>query len=276
MITKIFQLLIFCTVACQCNAQIFTGNGGGRSAGLGNASSNLNDGYALYNNQAGIAYVNQVTAWIFSERKFFETNLSLHGAGMLIPTNSGTFGFQVNYFGYELFNQKKIGLAYGRKFSNAVSGGLQIEYLGTSIFETGNANSITFEAGVQVKVLSQLNFAAHVFNPMRLKTGFDLNETIPTVFTAGFKYQPSNKLLLVADVEKDIDYKPCLKTGIEYCPVNKLILRAGIHSQPFQSCFGLGLNLDDLKIDLAASYHATLGYTPTLSVCYSFGKKKSD
>lgn len=267
----IFLISIFTSPAYT---QIITGGGGARSASLGNASCTISDGFSLFNNQAGLADVKNISAWVFSERKFFETNLNFSAGGVVLPTNSGTFGVQVNYFGYDLYNQKKIGVAYGRKFSNAINGGLQLDYVSTSIFETGHAGAITFEAGVQVKVSKQITMAMHLFNPVRIKTGFDANETYPTVIKAGFNYKPSDKVLLVTEINKDIDYKASIRAGVEYLPISKLALRAGFKTQPYETCFGAGINLDQLKIDLSSSYHPQLGFTPCLSLCYTFNRNK--
>lgn len=78
---------------------------------------------------------------------------------------------------------------------------------------------------------------------------------------------------MLAEAEKDIDHPARIKAGIEYQIADVLHLRGGVATNPSQYSFGVGLNVQHLKIDIASSYHQILGFTPGLSVNYVFGKK---
>jgi hypothetical protein len=79
--------------------------------------------------------------------------------------------------------------------------------------------------------------------------------------------------LLITEAEKDIDNPARFKAGVEYKIVDALHLRGGIATNPSQYSLGVGINVKDLKIDLATSYHEVLGVTPAISLSYFFGKK---
>ncbi len=79
--------------------------------------------------------------------------------------------------------------------------------------------------------------------------------------------------LLLAEAEKNIDFSARFKAGAEYKIADALHLRGGVATNPAQYFMGAGINLKDLKIDFAASYHQVLGVTPAISLNYLFRKK---
>src|SRR6185436_16993324 len=117
------------------------------------------------------------------------------------------------------------------------SGGIQVDYLSTSISEYGSAWALTFELGLLVKLSPQLSTAVHLFNPVAIKSGFD-DEKIPTLFRLALSYVPSKKILLITEVGKDIDFPARFKAGIEYRIVDALHLRGGIATNPSQYSLG--------------------------------------
>jgi len=219
-----------------------------------------------------MAFEKEISFSLYAEQRFLEKELGYYAGGLTLPTKSGVFGLAINYSGFDLYNEKKIGLGYGRLFTKNISGGIQIDYLSTSISEYGTASAFTFEAGLLVKITDQLSTAVHVFNPIAIKSGFD-DEKIPTLFRLGLSYEPGKKILLTAEAEKDIDFPARFKAGIEYKMIDQLYLRGGIATNPSQYSFGVGLNVGNLKIDFASSYHQVLGLTPGISVNYVFGRK---
>jgi hypothetical protein len=72
------------------------------------------------------------------------------------------------------------------------------------------------------------------------------------------------------EVEKDLINKPVVRAALEYFPVNFLYIRAGVASNPALNAAGFGLQWKKVRIDLAASFHPQLGYTPNLGLLYSF------
>src|SRR5215831_3949547 len=101
---------------------------GARSGAMGDAAVTLSDASSVFNNQAGMAFVKGFSAGLFTERKFGLSELSYSAGGVTLPTKSGVFGLSANYYGFDLYNEKKAGLAYARLFSNKISGGIQLDY----------------------------------------------------------------------------------------------------------------------------------------------------
>lgn len=219
-----------------------------------------------------MAFQKAISFSLYAEQRYFQKELGYYAGGFTLPTKSGVFGLAINYSGFDLYNEKKIGLAYARLFSEKISGAIQIDYLSTSISEYGSTSAFTFEAGLLVKLSAKLTSAAHVYNPVAIKSGFG-DEKIPTLLRLGLSYEAGKKILLITEVEKDIDNPARFKAGAEYKIVDALHLRGGIATHPAQYSLGVGINVKDLMIDLAASYHEILGATPAISLNYIFGKK---
>lgn len=246
---------------------------GARSNALGGTGLTLADPFSLFNNQAAMAFVKDISIGLFTERRFMMSELSYSAGGVTLPTKSGVFGINVSYAGFDVYNEKKAGLSYARLFSKKISAGIQFDYLGTSIAEYGNGSTFTFEAGLLVKITDKFSTGAHVFNPVRVNSGF-IDEKVPTTLKLGVSYEPSDKVWLSAEAKKNIDQSPQFCAGLEYRVIDALHLRAGFETNPGLYSFGVGINVQQLKIDLATTYHQVLGVSPQLSISYAFAKKK--
>ncbi|MBK9732772.1 MAG: hypothetical protein IPO83_16075 [Chitinophagaceae bacterium] len=270
------KLLLFFSVCMHAMATL-AGNEpqsiGAKTNAMGGAGITLADPFSIFNNQAAMAFVKDISVGIFSERRFMMSELGYNAGGVILPTKSGVFGVSVSYSGFDVYNEKKAGLSYARLFSKKISGSIQFDYLGTSIAEYGNGSTFTFEAGLLVKITDKFSTGAHVFNPVRVNSGF-IDEKAPTVLKLGISYEASDKVWLAAEAKKDIDQAVQLCAGLEYRVIDALHLRAGFGTNPALYTFGAGINVAQLKIDMAATYHQVLGVSPQLSISYAFVKKK--
>ncbi len=243
---------------------------GGRAAGLGGATVAYADLWSAFNNQAGLAYLTKFSAGFFNETPFLMNELSTRGIAVAMPVQKlGVFALSINYFGYNLYNEKKIGLAYAKSFGDKISAGIQFDYLGTSISEGYGSNSaFTIEAGFRAELLPKFYLGAHIFNPTRAKLADYDEEKIPTLLNIGLAYEFSDKVTLSAEGEKNVYETSAFKAGVEYHIVKILYLRAGVGTNPTKTSFGFGLEFDSFKFDIAAAYHQQLGYTPNISLTY--------
>ena len=256
---------------------LFSGNEnlpvGARSAAIGNASVCLVDIWALYHNQANIAYLKNVSGSVYYENKYLVKEMSLQAAAFVLPTkNKGVFGISFTRFGYSLYNESKYGLAYAKSFGPNFSAGVQLNYHNLHIAENyGRKGSFTVEMGIRANVTKQLSVGFHAYNLTRAKMAGYNNERIPTILRLGLQYNFNEKVFLSTEVSKDIDYKPSFRAGLEYRPAKIFYIRAGVASNPFVSSFGLGFNIaEKVKIDISSSVHPVLGVSPMASFCYVF------
>ena len=207
---------------------------------------------------------------VFGEQRFFLNELQVLHAGIALPVSSGVFGLSLEYFGFDQYNEQKVGLCYARRLSEKISLSGQVDYLNTRIAEYGNKGSLTFELGIQSTLLKNLTLAAHVYSPIQVTVNEDY--VIPSIYRFGLAYQPSGKVIITTEVEKDIDYPATFRGGLEYLAAEGFYLRMGAGSNPTLVSFGLGYKKGQLKIDVASAYHLDLGFMPTFSAGYEIVK----
>ncbi len=243
--------------------------GGARATGMGYTGLTFTDINALFSNQAGLAGLERTTATAFAEQRFLLAELGSYSFGFALPTSSGTFGLSLNHFGFENYNEQRIGLAYGRRLSEKISIGAQALVLNTQIPEYGSRAVATFELGLQAELLPQLQLGIHTYSPVRVSVVG--SEYLPSVLRAGIRYAPSDQLQLLAEVEKDIDYPARAKFGLEYQAAEPLLLRFGAATQPTNVSFGVGYQvLQQMRLDIASSYHEMLGFSPAAGLAWEF------
>ncbi len=252
------------------SAVLFAGNEhlpvGARSAGVAHSSVTFADQWSVFQNQAGLGRLKEISAGVYYENRFMVNSFSTGAIAAAIPTNSGTFGVSVYTFGFTNYRESKVGLAYGRQLGEKITAGLQLNYLSTVLPESyGRFNGFTAELGLQALLTDKLILGAHLYNVSRAKlTDKDNLEYVPSILRIGLLYKISEKVLVSTEFQKDIDHPIIFKTGTEYSPNDKLFLRIGISSNPGNYSFGFGYHMKTISFDIAASYHQILGFTPQI------------
>ncbi len=247
---------------------------GARSSALGGSSVALNDFWGVFNNSAVNAYTRKISAGAYFENRYLLKELSYRGLGLIIPVaEKDAFGLNVQQFGYSQYMESKVGLSYSKKFSESFAAGLQFDYLNTSIGEgLGNKSLFTFEFGLYSKFNKNLSVGFTAFNPARVKLSDynDYNEYVPVVFKLGVRYDFSENLLVITEVEKDILNSPILRVGIDYKLSDMFFVRGGVSTGVVAYSFGMGINVKNFKFDIATSVHQVLGASPQVSLQYTF------
>ncbi len=257
---------------------------GARSLGLGRVSVTQQDFWSIQNNQAGLAACKDISLGLAYENKFLIDILSLNTLGFVLPTKYGGFGLMVRYFGYPSYSETKFGFAFGRKFGDNFSAGLQLDYLSVNIAEDyGNAGYFTFEIGIRSRISDRIILAAHAFNPIAVKAVANPGETATSIFRLGLLFEVSRELSISVETEKDLVYKPLIRGGLEYRIFEKSFVRFGYSTLPgpvqsgnfniaSEYTFGFGLNYQSIVLDVAASMHQVLGWSPSFSIIYKIRK----
>ncbi|MEM8523024.1 MAG: hypothetical protein AAGG68_00200 [Bacteroidota bacterium] len=247
---------------------------GARGAAMGSTGILFTDINSAFVNQAGLANLEGFAGNVFAERRFLNSPINSISGAAAAPVSFGTFAITINSFGIENYQEQKIGLAYARQLLKGLSIGVQFDYLSTNIPLYGNVGVFTFEAGLQAQLLQDLQFGFHLYSPAQI----DLVEEVPlpTIYKAGLAYTPSDKVFLIVEVEKDIDYPVRFKAGAEYQFSETFFLRTGIATQPTLASLGIGVLFNErLAVDISASYHQILGVSPSVGVSYQLPQKNN-
>ena len=264
-------ILIFLLISPQVKAGNENFPVGAQQAAMANATVMKSDLWSLWHNQAGLGFLASPCFGVHYENKFIVDEYGYQAFGLAVPSKYGTLGLAISYFGYKLYNEKKFGLAYSRSFADKFSFGLQIDYLHTHIDqEYGGKGMAIFEAGIMAKPIENLYIGAHVYNPNQADMNTFDEESIPTVYRFGIGYSLMEKGFLSVEYQKDIDFDPRFKAGLEYMAVKNFYLRTGIKTKPLENTFGLGYVYGNIHADIAFTNNDALGLTPHFSMLYSF------
>ena len=244
---------------------------GARAAGMAHAALNYTDVWSLFQNQAGIAGVKHFSAGAFYENKFLVQELAYSGFAAANPLGKGAVGLSYTHFGFDVYREGKVGLAYGMNLSDEFSVGVQLNYhtMRINAEDYGSRSALSAEVGFRLNVSEKVSLAAHVFNPTRTKLNDFSDERLPTLLRCGAQYSIADDLMASAEVEKDIDRSGLFRAGLEYQPAEILFLRIGTSTQPMVFTFGTGLDFGTFKFDLASTYHSVLGHSPQVSLTYT-------
>lgn len=261
--------LIFVLCASAVAAQLsYPMPAGARGQAMGGVGVVFQDIHAAWSNPAGLAHLEGTSMALFGEQRFALSELRQISAVGATRFGNSAIGLAVGYFGFEAYNESRIGLLYGRKLAKNLSLGAQLYTLGTRIPDYGSQQLISFEVGLQATISPSIDIGGRISNPVRIEKLE--GEALPTVLNFGVNYRPGKQVQLIAEVEKDILYPVRVRCGLEYQLLDVLELRAGVATEPSLLSFGLGYRiLDQWQLDFSAAYHQYLGFTPGIGLVYA-------
>ena len=283
-------LFFFSIIRLPLRAQ---GNGpagqGGRAQALGNASATLGgEVWAVANNAAGLGSLTRPAAGAHFENRYLIPSLNLAAVALALPLGTvepaagglpprasrGVLGVEAQRFGGILYNETRVGAAYGYQLGVVRVGG-RLDALQVSFQDLGSRRAVVASLGGQAEIIpQQLTLGVYLYNLTQTKLADYQDERVPTVLRAGLAYRPGTQVLLLAEAEKDVERAAGLKAGLEYTPTPAVALRLGYASLSQQSTAGVGLRAGDWQLDYAAGWHNVLGLSQYFSVSWQWGREE--
>lgn len=248
---------------------------GARANGMGNVSVAVADFWSLYNNQAIMPFYGKMAAGIYYDNRYLlkETSTAVLGGTFPLKNGSDVFGFSLSHYGGGNFGEMKAGFAYSKSFASVFAFGLQFDYLLDYFKDAvyGKRSGFTFETGLYGQITKNFSLGFHVYNPARLKmvSYNGITEYIPTILRLGLSVRFKEKCVAGLEVEKNLDAKMQVHTGVEYAVMKYLVLRGGVRFPDFSFSLGFGTQWKGLSVDFSSSYHSYLGYSPQLALVYA-------
>lgn len=254
----------------QTDAQEYI-QGSSRSHSLADISVCLADEWSSLGNQAGITQITHPGAGVSGSRIFLLEEMGQASAIINLPIENNAFALSFYRFGYNKYNENKLGLAYAKTIIPGFAAGFQFNYWYMHLPENEQNPSCFFiEGGLQYHISEKTIVGCHFFNP--LQTGIKCTSTkfkIPSIIRLGATYQPIDEVLAACELEKDLQHDLHPKFGIEWHPCSPLYIRAGLAIRPNKWTLGLGYRYRNIQTDFSWQYHVYLGSTPSVSVYYS-------
>jgi len=166
----ILIITISLIVIREAKPQLYNMAMGARANALGEASVALYDAYAAHNNQAGLAWLSATAIGLHAENSFLLKGISVVGMAFALPVSSGTFGCSATYFGMAAYNETKIGIGFGKKFTNRFAAGIQFNWQRINIPGYGQYGFLGLEGGLQYKIGERLMAGVHISDLLRLSS----------------------------------------------------------------------------------------------------------
>ena len=196
-----------------------------------------------------------------------EAQYSLITVGL--PLLKNILAFDLSTYGFSLYRELRLGVAYSINLSPQFSLGLKFNYHQLILGENlGNSSSFYPDIGSNYRFNEKLELAILFQNITLSKKNKNWQQVWPVVSTAGIKYEVNKLVHMYVESEIELEHDISFRYGIEYNFKTLLTLRAGISSRPATFSFGIGLVLKNFKVDLASSYHSIVGFSPAISILY--------
>ena len=236
-------------------------------------STHQKDAFSFTANQGALAGMQQIAVGIYGDQRFLLVATGYYAAAVAIPTTKGNFGVQLNYGGFKNFNQSRAGLAYARKLGEKVDAGIQFNYYNYRVPAYSSASSVNFEAGILYHFTDQLSGGIQVYNPTGSKLGKSGEEKLPAMYQFGLGYDASENFFVAAGIVKEEDKPVTVIAGFQYHFARQFFIKAGFVSESSTVFAGAGIAWKELRIDVAASYHPQLGFSPGILLIGNFKKE---
>jgi len=242
---------------------------GARSNSMGNSSVTLTDVWAFHHNPGAIADLEKQSIGISYENRFLLKELQSQGLVYGQPLKKGVISFGAQTYGFKTYRTNRVGVGYSMKLSELFSAGVQFNYQNIRLTENyGSKNTVTAEVGVLAKITEKWSVGVSAFNLGRNKLADFQDDRFTTLMRLGTSYKVSKKVLVTAEVEKNVDFALRAKAGVEYQLVDKFYLRGGFVTQPIEASFGFGYKFSVFQLDFGSAYHQQLGWSPHFSFTY--------
>ena len=264
-------MCLFC--AQQSVAQSISTLMGARQTGMANTSATHSDEWSLFNNIAGLASLKNKSVGFA-----YEAVPSLLGANRMavaVTTNQrwGNIGFGVFRFGDDIYSEQLISAGFANQIG-VTSLGIKVNYVQYRADGFGTSNTVTLDFGGITQLTPQINIGAYVNNLTQSALRNRDGDRLPTQLVLGVGVKPSEKIFITTELQKDIDYKPTWRTGLEYSIYKSVFVRTGFNFNPQAAFFGLGFHKKNLKVDYAIRFNQLAGTTHQASAIYLIPAKE--
>jgi len=168
-----------------------------QSLGIADCYTTQKGIWSTTTNPAGGANSKDISVGIGIKNNFGLSELNSKTAVGLIPTKSGVFGFSVQQYGFNQYNENKFGLSFAKQLSETFNSGIKIDYYSTHIQNYENAGLVTFEIGIQKELSRKLILGSFIHNPLNISK----NINTPSVISIGLQYNVNPKVNLYTETE---------------------------------------------------------------------------
>lgn len=253
-------------------AGIYPQNAGIRSKALGNTMVSNNNHWGIFGNTALMSLQEKSSIGLSVHNRFGVSDLNTATLASSLKTKEGSFGIGFSHYGVQGFNRQNLSLGFGRKFDKLMVGA-GVSYINTSFGSYTNIGGVTLNIGLAYAFNSRLMFAFSGNNINRARLIDYPEERLESTYLMGLKYSLSEELVSFSELEYEYELEQYIgKFGLEWKLKKELSFLIGLATDREVLNFGAMYSKSVWNAGFAMSYHQYLGFSPSFSVSYSFGK----
>lgn len=269
MAVRVFPLLLLVLSFASSFAQSVSTPIGARANGLGYTAAALFDGWGVFGNAAATAKTEHAAAAFTYDFHPALPGGNRTAAVINLPVKIGVANAGMYRFGDVLYNEQLISAGFSSKLGLAALGA-QVNYIQYHAQGFGTKSVVSVNFGGIATLTPKLSVGAYIHNINQPEITSE--EKLPTRLVAGIAFHPVEKVLVATELEKDLEYDPVWRTGIEYLFHKKFCARTGYRFNPNTAFFGLGFKAKRLSIDYAIQHNVSFNLSHQASVAYHFAK----
>ncbi len=175
---------------------------------------------------------------------------------------------EISHWGWSSYGELDLRVGYARQFGNKLAIALRAIYLMEHASHYAARHSFTIDFSATYQVTSKIGLAVALFNPIHLHYAITGPEIIPMKFTFEINYQPNNKILGYATVQKTVPGGLDIALGLYYHPISPLILQGECS---LTKC-GVGFHIPIKKfiISVQTDWYFRISFSPECNFHYLF------
>ncbi len=240
-----------------------------RSLGMAGCGVAIHNPHNFINNTAHVGLINKNGIYANYKTYYFINGLNqINLQGILSINKNSSFGLQLSHDGSPEFNEKIIGLAYGRKIARGSYIGIQLNSLFRSQIESGNSFTLSPSLGASIQLIPRLTLATQINNPIPIQEN---NKPIASSqFKIGCNFQVYSQFNILLELKNNSHQPTHLHIGMEYSPIHYFTFRTG-YSSFGNINFGASINVKkSLSLELGYEQHQILKQSSALGISYLF------
>lgn len=251
------------------HSNLFSQGIGARNIALGSTQLTQNDILSASQNIAKLNLMPSFAFGIASLNQYTLKEVQHSLIAMSLPLFKNTIAFDLYTFGFSLYREIRVGLAYSMNFSPQLSLGIKLNYHQLIVGENlGTSGSFYPDIGSNYRFNDKIELGVLFKNITLSKKHNEWEQFWPITSIVGIKINVNKRVQMYLENAIELEQALSFRYGVEYQIHSLLILRTGINSHPASFTFGFGLLLKKFKIDFATSYQSTFGFSPAISLSY--------
>ena len=223
--------------------------------------------FSFQSNVASLAHYESGEVSLFSERRFFMSELQFFSATAALKFGSGRAGTILDHHSFGSYRSSGLSFAYAQKLGR-LSLGLKFNYHSEQAAGERGRSLLSAHTGMLFSVTPRLNFGWQVENfpaTVSKKSGLILR-----TYRGGLGFMASKDCLIGLEIIKHQEGLLNFHAGFSYTYKGKFFLRGGTQSASGSYYAGAGWCRNKLRLNLSVSNHPHLGISPGVLLNHKF------